>query len=152
MHNIDVTGKTKDNVKARRDIAHICNHPTLELTEWMITPRSILSKSKDRKEVMTWMKKLKFPDGCTAGLKRCMIVKLGKLNGLKGHDCHIIMERLMPIMLCGYLDDDVWKALAEISYFYRQLCTKEITKDMMEKLEKEILVLICKLEKIFPLG
>jgi hypothetical protein len=42
--------------------------------------------------------------------------------------------------------------LAELSYFYRQLCTKEIKKDMMEKLEKEILVLICKLEKIFPPG
>jgi hypothetical protein len=51
MHNIDVmhqernvaeslistcrniTGKTKDNFKARRDIADICNHPSLELNE-----------------------------------------------------------------------------------------------------------------------
>jgi hypothetical protein len=44
----------------------------------------------------------------------------------------------------------VWKTLAELSYFYRQLCAKEIKKEMMEKLEKEILVLLCKLEKIFP--
>lgn len=56
------------------------------------------------------------------------------------------------MMFLGYLDDDVWKALAELSYFYRQLCAKEIKKAMMEKLEKEIPVLICKLEKIFPLG
>jgi hypothetical protein len=41
-------------------------------------------------------------------------------------------------------------ALAEISHFYRQLCAKEIKKEMMEKLEEEIPVLICKLEKIFP--
>jgi hypothetical protein len=44
----------------------------------------------------------------------------------------------------------VWKALAELSHFYRQLCAKEIKKEMMEKLGKEILVLICNLEKIFP--
>jgi hypothetical protein len=35
-------------------------------------------------------------------------------------------------------------------HFYRQLCAKEIKKDMMEKLEDEISVLLCKLEKIFP--
>jgi hypothetical protein len=52
----------------------------------------------------------------------------------------------------GYLNDDVWKALAELSHFYRQPCAKEIKKEMMEKLEKEISVLICKLEKILPPG
>jgi hypothetical protein len=37
--------------------------------------------------------------------------------GLKSHDYHIIMERLLHVMLRGYLDDDIWKALAELSYF-----------------------------------
>jgi hypothetical protein len=68
-------------------------------------------------------------------------VKSGKLNGLKSHDYHIIMERLLLVMLRGYLDDDVWKAPVELSYFYRQHCGKEIKKDMIEKLEKEIPVL-----------
>jgi hypothetical protein len=81
-----------------------------------------------------------------------MNVKAGRIHGLKSHDYHIIVERLLPVMLCGYLDDDIWEALAELSYFYRQLCAKEIKKDMTEKLEKDIPVLICKLEKIFPLG
>jgi hypothetical protein len=48
-------------------------------------------------------------------------VKAGKIHGLKSHDYHIIMQRLLPIMLRGYLDDDIWEALAELSYFYRQL-------------------------------
>jgi hypothetical protein len=76
----------------------------------------------------------------------------GKLSGVKSHDYHIFMERLLPVIFCGYLDDDVWTVLAELSHFYRQLCAKEIKKEMMEKLEDEILVLICKLEKIFPPG
>jgi hypothetical protein len=50
------------------------------------------------------------------------------------------------------LNDDVWKALAKVSHFYRQLCAKGIKKEINEKLEKEILVLICNLEKIFPTG
>jgi hypothetical protein len=55
-------------------------------------------------------------------------------------------------MFRGYLNDDVWTTLVELSLFYRQLCAKEIKKEMMEKLEKEIPVLLCKLEKIFPPG
>ena len=74
------------------------------------------------------------------------------INGLKSHDFHIMMERLLPVMCHGYINDEVWKAIAELSYFYRQLCAKEISKEMMEKLEESIPVLLCKLEKIFPPG
>jgi hypothetical protein len=41
-------------------------------------------------------------------------------------------------------------ALVELSHFYRQLYAKEIKKEMIEKLENEIPVLLCKLEKNFP--
>jgi hypothetical protein len=42
--------------------------------------------------------------------------------------------------------------LVELSYFYRQLCAKEITLEMMQKLEKEIPALLCNMEKFFPPG
>jgi hypothetical protein len=46
-------------------------------------------------------------------------VTAGKIHGLKSHGCHIIMERLLLVILRGYLDDDIWEVLAELSYFYR---------------------------------
>jgi hypothetical protein len=42
--------------------------------------------------------------------------------------------------------------LAELSYFYRQICAKEISKKLMQRFEKEIIVLVCKMEKVFPPG
>jgi hypothetical protein len=39
---------------------------------------------------------------------------------------------------------------AEFNYFYRKICAKQISKTMMQKLEKEILVLVCNMEKVFP--
>jgi hypothetical protein len=68
---------------------------------------------------MRCMKRLKFLDGYAAGLKRCVNVKAGKIHGLKSHDYHIIMERLLARMLRGYLDDDIWEALVKLIYFYR---------------------------------
>jgi hypothetical protein len=62
---------------------------------------------KDRKEVMRWMKRLKFPNGYAVGVKRCVNVTARKIHGLKSHDYHTIMERLLPVMLSGYLDDDI---------------------------------------------
>jgi hypothetical protein len=109
-------------------------------------------KPKERKEVLIWLQNLKFLDGYTAGFMRAVNFESGKLSGVKSHDYHIYMERLLLVMFHRYLNDDVWKALAEISHFYRQLCGKEIKKEMMEKLETEIPLLISKLEKIFPSG
>jgi hypothetical protein len=98
------------------------------------------------------VKNLKFLDGYAAGFRSAVNLDTGKLSGVKSHDYHIVMERLLPVMFRGYLDHDVWMVLAELIHSYRQLCATEIKKDIMEKLEEEILVLLCKLEKIFPPG
>ena len=42
--------------------------------------------------------------------------------------------------------------LAELSFFFRKLCAKEISLKVIEKLEKTAPELLCKLEKIFPPG
>jgi hypothetical protein len=68
---------------------------------------------------MRWMKKIKFLDGYATGLKRAVNLKMGKLTGLKSHDFHILMERIIPVMFCGYMPDAMWQEIAELSYFYR---------------------------------
>ena len=55
------------------------------------------------------------------------------------------MGRLLHVILRGYVDNDVWEALDDLSYFFRLLCAKEIDPNQMEKLEENIPVLICKL-------
>jgi hypothetical protein len=62
------------------------------------------------------------------------------------------MERLLSVMFRGYFNADLWKMFTELSYFYRQICAKQVSKTMMQKFEKEILVLVCKMEKVFPPG
>jgi hypothetical protein len=67
---LDIMSKTKDNFKAQRDIAVDCKHPSFELDEGGGKPHApFCLKVKDRKQVMRCMKRLKFPDGYTAGLK-----------------------------------------------------------------------------------
>jgi hypothetical protein len=101
-------GKIKDNIKAQQDLAELCNRPSLELkVNGGKLHTSFCLKPQQRKEVMWWMKRLKFPDGYAVGLRRSVNMTTGKLIGLKSHDYHIIMERLMHVMFWGYFDDAV---------------------------------------------
>ena len=73
-----------------------------------------------------------------------------RIGGLKSHDYHVWLERVMPGMIRGYVSEDIWWVLAELSYFFRQLCAKELDPKVIEKLEKQAPELVCKLEMIFP--
>jgi hypothetical protein len=53
----------------------------------------------------------------------------------------------MLIMFRDYFDADLWKIFAILSYFYRQIYAKQVSKVMIQKLEKKIVVLVCKIKK-----
>ena len=67
---------------------------------------------------------------------------------MKNHDFHIWIERILPAMVRGYVPEHVWLALSELSYFFRQLCAKELSRTVVADLEILASVLLCKLEKI----
>jgi hypothetical protein len=54
---LNITDKTKDNPKARKDLALICSRPTLELREREKKPHAPCSLKPNRnKELMRWLK------------------------------------------------------------------------------------------------
>jgi hypothetical protein len=104
---LDVTGFTKDNMNARKDLADLCNRPSLEakpiVREKLSRPNApYCLKSIERKEVLRWLKTLKFLNHYIANIKRVVNISTGKLNRLKSHDYHIFIERLMMVMFRGY--------------------------------------------------
>jgi hypothetical protein len=72
--------------------------------------------------------------------------------GMKSHDFHIWIEQILPAIVRGYVPEHVWLALSEFSYFFCQLCAKELSRTMIANLERLAPVLLCKLKKIFPPG
>ncbi|XXG77677.1 hypothetical protein AAC387_Pa08g1785 [Persea americana] len=137
-----VPGKTKDNDKARLDMKDICKRPGLELYE---TPNGKIAKPhakytlsrKQVEDVCTWIKSLKLPDGYASNIARC--VTGGKLQGMKSQDCHVFMERLMPLAFRDLLDKPIWDALTDLSRFFRDICSKTLNEKDMSILEKNII-------------
>jgi mRNA-degrading endonuclease RelE of RelBE toxin-antitoxin system len=120
----DVTSFSKDNVNARKDLATLCNRSSLEpkrnAKENLKRPRApYYLKPTERKEILRWLKKLKFKNCYASNIKQAVNVSTSKLNRLKSHDYHIIIEILILVMFRGYFNTDLWKIFTELSYFYR---------------------------------
>jgi len=100
--------------------------------------------------VYKWLKSLRFPDGHASNISRLVNMEECRLYGMKSHDCHVFMQTLIPLAFRDLLSKGIWDALTEISHFFRDICSSKLNVDHIERLEKNIIETICKLEMIFP--
>jgi hypothetical protein len=87
---MDVNGKTKNNIKARLDLALFCNRKNMELVfdESRVTkPRaSFMLEKNEQLLVYKWLKSLHFPDGHASNISRLVNMEECRLYGMKSHD------------------------------------------------------------------
>ncbi|GKB06509.1 hypothetical protein Tco_0834742 [Tanacetum coccineum] len=69
---------------------------------------------------------------------------------LKSHDCHIMMQRLLPYGLQQYLPDEVAKPIIELCSFFKQICSATLMEDDMLKAQSKVVDILCNLELIYP--
>ena len=91
------------------------------------------------------MKDLKLPDGYASNLGRCVDLKQGKMHGMKSHDCHVFMQRLLPIAFES-LPKGIWKPFVELSHFSIELTSTILNTEKLKVMENNIPMLLCKLE------
>jgi hypothetical protein len=83
---LDVTSFKKDNMNARKDLVALCDRPSLEAKPNAMgklrRPKApYCLKPTERKDVLRWLKTLKFPDRYEANIKLVVNINTGKLNG-----------------------------------------------------------------------
>ena len=132
---LDIKGKSKDTVNARLDLADLKIRKELQLQHSghsydMPKARYTLSKSK-KIEFCNFLKEAKFPDGYASNIQRCLNADSIKWQGLKTHDCHILLQRIIPAGLRGLLYDDIYQTLAKFGKFFRELYSQKLNKDVL---------------------
>ncbi|XP_075092873.1 uncharacterized protein LOC107767581 isoform X2 [Nicotiana tabacum] len=90
------------------------------------------------------------PDSYASNISRCIDLDQKRIFGLKSHDCHIIMEQLLPIAIHNVLPNHVVAVLVEFSSFFRHLCLKNLSLSDLEKLQDRIVITLSHLEMLFP--
>ncbi|XP_026452382.1 uncharacterized protein LOC113352830 [Papaver somniferum] len=151
---MDIEKKTKDTIRSRADLERLGLKKELHLTKrgnkLIKPPASYTLSVPERKILCEWLKSVKFPDGYASNIARCVKEKDGKVSGMKSHDCHVFLQRILPVALRGFLPKNISSALVELGVFLKELCSKTLRLEVLEKMEKDVSVLLCKLEQIFP--
>ncbi|XP_052724058.1 uncharacterized protein LOC128193906 [Vigna angularis] len=93
---------------------------------------------------------VKVPLGYSSNFKRVVSMKDHKLLGLKSHDCHVLMQQLLPVAIRGILPKNVRYTLTRLCFFFNAICSKVIDIEKLDQLENEVVVILCQLEMYFP--
>ncbi|XP_074347298.1 uncharacterized protein LOC141686143 [Apium graveolens] len=128
---LNIPGKTKDRESVRLDMADMGIRTELRpktpgkkenvpLASWN------LSNAKN-KVVCSSFLQMKLPDGFCSNIKNLVNMEKLRLGGMKSHDCHTILHHLLPISI-----------------------RKVIDVDKLEKMQSELVEILCQLDKHFP--
>ena len=88
----------------------------------------------EKRKLCQCLKEVKVLDNYSSNIARCVQVKQCKISGLKSHDCHVLMQQLLPIAIHELLPKDVCSVLIQLSAFFRQLCSKVLKVLELEQL------------------
>ncbi|XP_062006028.1 uncharacterized protein LOC133723227 [Rosa rugosa] len=69
---------------------------------------------------------MKVPDGHSSNIKNLVSMDDLKLYGLKSHDCHMLMQQLLPVAIRSVLPKHVRISIMRLCFFFNALCTKVV--------------------------
>ena len=73
-----------------------------------------------------FLKSIKFLDRYAANISKCVNIEDRKILGLKIHDFHVLLQRLLLIGIRKFLRKDISTTLTELSCFFPKVMCKII--------------------------
>jgi hypothetical protein len=148
---LNITEKIKNTIKARHDLKDLGIKKELQFREdgdsCQMSHALYTLSNEQKKAFYDFIQEVRFPDGFASNISRCLNAEGTKVQGLKTHDCHILLQRILPASMRGFLDKDIYEAISELGKIFRELCRRTLDKDVMAQMKKEIPIILVKLEK-----
>jgi len=70
--------------------------------------------------------------------------------GLKSHDCHVLMQQLLAVVIRDILPNKVRLVITRLCFFFNAICSKVLDLVKFDDLENEVVIILCQLEMYFP--
>lgn len=103
-------------------------------------------------KLFKWIETLELPDGYVSNISMCVNYETRTMHGMKSYDCHIFIQKLLPIVCRDLLSRNVVDVLIELSKFFQDLCSSNLKYTDLEKMEIDIVRILSKLEITYILG
>ncbi|XP_027933103.1 uncharacterized protein LOC114188698 [Vigna unguiculata] len=151
---LNIQGKTKDSLNARLDLVEMGIReqlaPQSHGKRTYLPPACHTLSKQEKRSFCEILQGVKVPLGYSSNFKRLVSMKDLKLLGLKSHDCHVLMQQLLPVAIRGILPKNVRYTLTRLCFFFNAICSKVIDIEKLDQLEDEAVLILCQLEMYFP--
>ncbi|KAL9672133.1 hypothetical protein QQ045_028381 [Rhodiola kirilowii] len=122
---LGLEGKTKDDIKARKGLEQqgvwrklwykpsgsTSRKETVTKAPYTVTPN-------EKVEILELIKDAKYPSGYARSLRNKINLDDKKFIGLKTHDCHVMLQRLVPVFIRPYWPFNVVNPLVSLSHWF----------------------------------
>lgn len=152
---LNVAGKSKDNLNARLDLEELGIRSELHAQncpngKHRLPPASFTLTKREKNILCGVLQNVKMPDGYASNISRCVRMNENKVVNLKSHDCHILIQYLLPVALKSCSPSkEVISIVIEVASFFRSICSKVIDSKNLDKIQNQIILTLCKMEKTF---
>ncbi|GKE88816.1 zinc finger, PHD-type containing protein [Tanacetum coccineum] len=155
LNTLLMNDKSKDTAKARQDLQMLGIRSGLWLGQTKngkcLKPQAAYSFTpENQKKFCQFIKGVKLPDGFGSCFKHKVTDNDTNITGLKSHDCHIMMQHLLPYGLQNYLPDKIAKPIIELCSLFKQIRSATLMEDDMLKAQIKVVDILCDLELIYP--
>ncbi|KAL9666224.1 hypothetical protein QQ045_000548 [Rhodiola kirilowii] len=86
---------------------------------------------------------VKVPYGFSSNIASLVSMKDLRLNGLKSHNYHTLIQQLLPIALRGILPPKVRAAEQRLCVIFSSLCAKVVDPIELDRLQEQVVVTLC---------
>ncbi|XP_062094257.1 uncharacterized protein LOC133800316 [Humulus lupulus] len=132
------------------DVMHIEKNFKKSSNNKIEKPHESYTLAKEEcKEFCKFIRSVRLPDGYASNISRC-VTDNDKLGGMKSHDCHVLLQKILLVAILPFLTKEIRTALIELCQFFQKICAKTIQVNDITELKDGIVIILCKLEKIFP--
>ena len=153
---LNIKGKTNDGLKCLQDLVDTDIrdqlHPVSRGDRTYLSSACHTMSITEKKGIFHCLKNLKVPQGYSSNIKSLVLVNELKLVCLKSHDCHVLMQQLLPVVIRGIFPEKVRLAITRLCFFFNAICSKVIDPKQLDNLENEASIILCELEMYFPLS
>ena len=92
---------------------------------------------------------MRFLDGYATEISHYVNLDELKVYEMKSHDCHVFLQRVLPVIIRGLLKEDVGGAVTELCLFFQELCSRTLNIFVLKRMSEDIGIILCKLKMIF---
>ncbi|GJT39211.1 putative ribonuclease H-like domain-containing protein [Tanacetum coccineum] len=127
---LNISGKTKDEVKVRKDMEAMKIRPELApreivgKTSTYLPPACYTMSKAEKTKFCQCLSEIKVPSRYSANIKTLVSMQDLKLFGMKSHDCHVLMTQMIPIAIRGILPDRIRHTITKLCLYFNKIHLK----------------------------